>query len=197
MHKHIFACVLSVVSMTHIHAHELDFQDPLAVAVSAALVAGTVYLTSKTYAHSIVYFAGAEFEPTRNLLNYYAQYSAHWSPELDRQCRTALKSEIMRTHHINRNRCCISIYYEWMRGRPAYYVESCYNAFPLLKYKKDLDWYIKRLRIIDCLRLYSNNAELRLLIDQLVYMRNIITSDHDYYQEEQAYALRPQPVVYI
>lgn len=199
MYKQLFLITLLFSSHIHSASAQSDLQKNLTLAVSTAAVAGSMYLMSKGYAHCVTYTAFTQFEPTRALLNYYAQYSNAWNPHLEQQLKSALKAEILNSHSKNRNRYAITIYGELLRSRPAYYVEKSFASFPLLQYKKDLDWYIKRLRIIHCFSLYSNNDALKILIDQLVYMRNIIMLEHDYYQEEQMYAQRGKPVcdVYI
>lgn len=196
MYKPLIVLSLFLSSSTQICRAD-DLSNTVATICSVAAIAGTTYLASKGYTNILVYAASARFDPARHLLNYYSQFSAVWNADLDQQLKTALKRDIIHAHGKNRSRYACTVYYELWCNRSAFYVEQAFNSFPLLKYKKDLDWYIKRLRIVHFLSLYNNKDEIKLLIDQLEYVRNIIMADHDYYQEEQIYMQGTTPVVHV
>lgn len=68
---------------------------------------------------------------------------------------------------------------------------SIYRNYPLLKYKRDLDWYINRLwfiRIATCLTSVSTQAGE--LIDMLCELRACLVADKDFIKERRAFEER-------
>ncbi len=186
--KRIFISILFVLLTQNIHA--ADWQKRAQYTGATIVAAGSVYLLSKGYSSYLVSSAQARFQTERTLLNQYASYSHLWSAELDQQLKNYLKAEIVRLHNKNRNKWAITVLYEYSQGKSAYCIDHCYAKFPFLQHKKDLDWYLKRLKAIRFLSLYSDLDELNLLIDQLTYIKEFIVSDHDYNVEEQLFDKR-------
>lgn len=154
--------------------------------VTTLAVVGGTYLVSKAWAHCVVLEAQSQFAPERALLNHYAYYNGnYWTSDAEAALKRDLKVRIVHLHNSNRDRWGISVLYDIYNGNPAVYVENRYQTFPLLQHMQDLNWYIKRLKIIRFLRLHSDRNELTLLIDQLEYIKNILMADHDYNLEEQ------------
>jgi hypothetical protein len=159
--------------------------------VSLLVAAGCAFIASKGYAHWVVYNAQIQFAPERELLNHYAYYSNgnSWTTNEQALLKRDLKDRIVHMHNTNRNRWSCNVLYDICTHKPAVYIDKQYETYPLLQHMQHLKWYIKRLKIIRFLHLYPNHNELNLLIDQLVYIKQMLLSDEVFNEEERFYTL--------
>lgn len=151
-----------------------------------AVTATCTFIASIAYAHTVVHNAQTQFRPERELLNYYTYYNGnYWTTDVQAALKRDLKDHIVHLHNQCRDQYSLSLLYANYKGEPTVFVDKEYALYPLLQHINDLSWYIKRLKIIKLLRLYSKRHELDLLIDQLEYIKHLMISDHDYNTEEQ------------
>ena len=185
MLKKVLICIALLGCTTERSMHA-QWNTQTRVAVGTLLVAGGTYVCSKAYAECVVAAARSRFAPERELLTWYGQqYGRYWGPQEDASLKISLANMMSDLHNRNRNKWTITVLYELASGEPSYFVRDCFQDYPLLQQKDDLDWYIKRLKVIRFVHLHGDRQELDSLIEQLEYVRRMLLSFHGYSIEEQ------------
>jgi hypothetical protein len=184
--------ILSLLALSSC-AHAIESSEvALLLGGGTALFTATTWATGRlAYGPSIVGSARARYAPESNVLNtfgWYAQNGYGWNAAYEEQLRGSLKNQAVQFHNMNRDKWGITVMFDLLQGQPAGTISSAYYNYPLMQYMHDLHWYIRRLRVICALRMHSEYNAVAALLQQLMYIRDLLRSDLDLNREEQMYA---------
>lgn len=134
--------------------------------VAAAAVIGTGYLTGKFCSWAV--FNGA---------------MSRYTPELDLLARASYNEQVIQEElipyvlerHDRNNNSFFSFY-------------NPYKNYPLLEYKRDLDWYINNLWFFKLFNLGTDkNVEVNRLMGKLERLRRFVVVDYRFVQEQREF----------
>ena len=139
------------------------------VVIGAALVAGTsaaLYVTGRCSSALMYAVAKRRFEPEMELLQ-----------------RMAFKESVLEEELVPYILDCHE-----KTNQALFFTNGAYKNYPLVRYKKDLDFYINYLWLLQLFRLGTNTKqEISIFLDKLKMIRRYIITDYRFVREQRQF----------
>lgn len=163
INKQYVLAFLLLASFPHMStAKNNDATNTALVIVGTTAAIGGTYFCARGCGHLAFYIAQQRYAPEIDLL-YRSRYKQGLLEE-------ELVPYILRYHHD-----------QWL------YWHGKYKLFPLLKYKKDLDYYINVLSFLKFFTNFQTRQDITRFVDQLKEIRYCLVSDYRLIKEQREF----------